>query len=336
MSIGIPGSRGLFSLLQEGFRHTNKDRIRLTQPMLDQLADFEYLAMDLNKRPTSLSELVPDHPVAVGPHDASGKGMGGAWLPSVTNSNLDPIIWRARFPPKIVDSLVSHKNPHGTINNSELELAGMIAHNDILQQQVNCAGRTIVPLGDNTAAVLWEHKASVTTTGPASYLLRLHSLHQRHYRYLSKADYIPGPVNAMADDCSRLWHLTDTELLQHFNSNYPQAQPWQLVPLRPEMLSSLISALQKERQEPRSYLRGLVNKTSTGKYGKNSLPTTTSIATSENKPKQSSFLFSRYLGPVSDEVTSPPAVNLLELNKWRTSYGPSERRSPVWGPQTHV
>jgi hypothetical protein len=30
----------------------------------------------------------------------------------------------------------------------------------------------------------------------------------------------------MADDCSRLWHLTDKQLLTHFNLNYPQNLPW--------------------------------------------------------------------------------------------------------------
>ena len=93
MSLGIPGSRGLFSLLQDGLKHTDQNRVRLTQAMKDQLLDFEYLTNDLAKRPTSISELVPDHPVAVGPHDASGKGMGGVWLPAVTNSNLEPTLW---------------------------------------------------------------------------------------------------------------------------------------------------------------------------------------------------------------------------------------------------
>jgi hypothetical protein len=94
---------------------------------------------------------VPDHPLAVGPHDASGLGMGGVWLPSVTNSNLEPSLWRAKFPPKIVTKLVTFDNPSGLINNSQLELAGSIAHNDALQQCVNCAGRMIVPDRNFTA-----------------------------------------------------------------------------------------------------------------------------------------------------------------------------------------
>jgi len=178
MSIGIPGSRGLFSMLQEGLKFRDQNRIRITKAIWDQLLDFEYLTNDLDKQPTSIAELVPDHPVAVGPHDASGDGMGGVWLPSVTNSNLTPILWRAKFPEDITADLVSFSNPHGTINNSQLELAGSIGHNDVLQQEINCAGRTVVPLGDNTAATAWQHKGSASTSGPTAYLLRVSSLHQ--------------------------------------------------------------------------------------------------------------------------------------------------------------
>jgi hypothetical protein len=132
MAIGIPGSRGLFSMLQEGLKCQDQDRIRMTGPMKDQLDDFEYLAQDLSRQPTSIAEIVPDHPVAVGPHDASGLGMGGVWLPSVTHSNLEPTLWRAKFSPNIVSELVTFDNPSGTVNNSQLELAGVIAHNDVL------------------------------------------------------------------------------------------------------------------------------------------------------------------------------------------------------------
>ena len=43
MAIGIPGSRGLFSMLQEGLKYRDNGHIHITQVMRDQLADFEYL-----------------------------------------------------------------------------------------------------------------------------------------------------------------------------------------------------------------------------------------------------------------------------------------------------
>ena len=83
MAIGIPSSRGLFSMLQEGLKYRDKGHIHMTQVMQDQLADFKYFKWDLDQQPTHLSELVPDHPVAVRPHDASGHGMGRVWLPAI-------------------------------------------------------------------------------------------------------------------------------------------------------------------------------------------------------------------------------------------------------------
>lgn len=139
MAVGVPGSKGLFSSLQSALQFTEANRIRVTPAMHDQLADFQLLANDLGRRPTAIAELVPDHPVAIGPHDASGRGMSGAWFPATTDSNLSPLLWRAQFPDTIQSELVSDSNPTGSINNSQLELAGNIAHQDVLAQHVNCA-----------------------------------------------------------------------------------------------------------------------------------------------------------------------------------------------------
>ena len=50
MSLGIPGSKGLFSLLQTGITHSKANRIRLTSAMKAHLQDFEHLAHDLQQR----------------------------------------------------------------------------------------------------------------------------------------------------------------------------------------------------------------------------------------------------------------------------------------------
>ena len=34
-------------------------------------------------------------------------------------------------------------------------------------------------------------------------------------------DYIPGPINTMADFLSQRWDLTDDQILSHFNSHFP-------------------------------------------------------------------------------------------------------------------
>ena len=58
----------------------------------------------------------------------------------------------------------------------------------------------------------------------------------------------------MADDCSRLWKLSDSQLLHYFNLKYTQELPWTLCPLRPEIHSSPISALIMKRAEPQSFV----------------------------------------------------------------------------------
>jgi hypothetical protein len=50
MAIALSGARGLFSLLQEAFRHKKHHRIRLSQGVHDALADFRWLQADLTTR----------------------------------------------------------------------------------------------------------------------------------------------------------------------------------------------------------------------------------------------------------------------------------------------
>ena len=117
---------------------------------------------------------------------------------------------------------MSFSNPDGDIINSELELCGSIAMNDVASQTFDTREQTLHTLCDNTPAVAWQQKGSTSTTKAASYLLRVQAFHQRVYSYCPRISHIPGDQNSMADDCSRLWHLSDTALLAHFDSTYPQ------------------------------------------------------------------------------------------------------------------
>jgi len=138
-------------------------------------------------------------------------------------------------------------------------------------------------------------------------------------------------VNQMADDCSHLWHLSDSQLLAYFNKTYPQTQSWELAHLRPEMLSALTSALQWKRPVPQSFLNAPVRKTVTGRLGRTSLPLTkASTPTLPTLTKNTSYIFSKYLPRAYDEESSRPAATLSEVAQWRTTYVPSVRRSPSW------
>jgi hypothetical protein len=66
----------MFSHLQLALRHSDRTRIRLTQPVRDQSEDFWELAQDITSRPTSISEIIPTTPTQVGACDAAKSGAG--------------------------------------------------------------------------------------------------------------------------------------------------------------------------------------------------------------------------------------------------------------------
>jgi hypothetical protein len=330
MLLAIPGGGGLFSILQTGFRHTDKHRIRLDSPMRDQLRDLHALINDLAQRPTRLAEVVHDDPWCIGACDASGRGMGGVWL----HPEFGPLLWRAPFSAALADRLVSSSNPSGDLTNSDLELAAVLTHTDILAQHYDIRERAVAVLSDNVSAVSWSKRKSVTTRDPAAYLLRLASLHQRHYRYQSSHDHIAGTANTMADDCSRLWFLTDAQLLAHFEQEYRQPLPWTIATPRSAMLSAVTSALHRKRVEPHSFLNEPTLTIPRGHSGSSTAANTdsTRCSTTSATPSHTSWYSPSAIGT----APSPRAVSLCELAQWKTPCVPSARRWPCWGPRTAV
>ena len=119
-----------------------------------------------------------------------------------------------------------------------------------------------VTMSSNTNNILtlyWAIKGSTSTSVPEAYLLQLQALHQCHYHYHIKTAHIAGTSNIMADDCSWLWHLTDKQLLTHFNSHCPQNPLWQQCILWPEMNFAILSILQRKQKLPELYLLQLPN-----------------------------------------------------------------------------
>lgn len=77
MSLALPGSRGLFSLLQEALRYWSQQQVPLTPAVHGILNGFRWLQDQLAARPMRLYELVPLTPTLVGSHDALGLGVDG-------------------------------------------------------------------------------------------------------------------------------------------------------------------------------------------------------------------------------------------------------------------
>lgn len=334
MSLAIPGLRGLFSLLQKALRQsTNKPtahRIKLSHEVHDFLANIWWIVSNLSIRPTRLCKIIPTELAIIGASDACPQGMGGVFFTPHGDTHKC-YLWQQPFPEAISQDIVSFANPTGKLTNSELELLATIAHHDILVQTADIRERTVFTLTDNMATQAWQSKGSATTTGPVAYLLRAQALHQRHHRYLPQLGHIKGKANQLADECSRLWHLTDDQLLTHFNSHYPQMTSWQLCPLLPSTVSSLISALHKQRLAPELWLHTAKVTTTPGVFGSSSVRN--SAKPLNYTTSQTPSPYYRSLPSESAMVRLQPATSPFKLLQLQMHYVRWARRSPHWGPR---
>lgn len=264
----------------------------------------------------------------------AARAWGGVWFDAL-DPQTPPVLWRAPFSPLVQAALVTAHNPRGCVSISDLELAATIAHTDVLVQTRPTHERTLWLASDNKAAVSWATKGSSTAASARAYLLRLSALHQRSHRYLARHHYIPGPVNVMADDASRLWDMNDEALLTHFNTRFPQPTSWSMRPLPPAMASALTGALFKSRRVPASLSSAVSPLMPLCASGRPFVPTSASLPASRT-PLPIGSLFSSSLPSVTAPDPLPPAVGPCALARWRTPYEVWARRSPGWGPRTLV
>ena len=339
MSLALPGSRNIFSQMQNALSTPTKTRIALKKGVHQALDDFRWMYSEVSSRPTRIAELIPLLPSALGFHDASGTGAGGVWftgdtlVPRKGTVPGAPLIWRFPWPEDISSDLVTDSNPTGSITIASLELGGGVIHQDILAQAYDVRERTTVSKTDNLNTMFWERKGSCSSDDATAYLLRLLGIHQRIFRYVPRFDYQPGGSNNMADDASRLFQLSDAALLSYFNSTYPQQVSWQLVTPTPQMISAATSALRKKtsnaellRVEPPPPTPITTNGSSTHlKWA--STPYSKGSKTKYPSFKSSSTEF--------DMATCRPAEIKSSLGQLKTTYGRLHRRTSPWGPRTH-
>ena len=165
MSPALPGTRGLFSVLQEALSRGNRRHMRLNQHV-DNLVD------SLWGRPTRFLELVPTPPMAVGASDACQVGMGGVWFDA--SATQLPLLWRQRFAPHVSAAMITYANPTGSLPISDLELTAIIAHKDVRVNAWDARERIIwIGSSDNKAVISWSTKGtSSTSLATRGYLLR--------------------------------------------------------------------------------------------------------------------------------------------------------------------
>ena len=340
MTIALPGARGLFSHIQAALKTADaKGRIRVTRHVHATLDDFRWLANSLDSRPTRLQELATTSPETLGTTDASGRGMGGVVLEPLETVPLrdtpeagHPILWRDTFPPDVVKDLVTYDNPRGHTTNSDLELAATVVQHDVICHHYDVRERTTHTGTDNTPALGWQRRGSVSTNATPAYLLRLQALHQRFHRYISTHSYLPGVLNSMADDASRLWHLSDDDIISHFNRQYPQPRSWKLYHPTSQMLSAVTSALRRQRPLPESFLLEPPPLKDTGRLG----PTSAERSAWTLPSRRSKILLPYSKSTLSDieQGKLPPVTTRSGLEQWRTRYAPLDKRLRQWGPTT--
>jgi hypothetical protein len=129
----------------------SQHRIRLRDTTKEQLRTFDDLLAQ-PARPAYAEELISGDPSFIGAYDAAKPGMGGVWFDN-TDGNRAPVVWRFPFPADLQKDLVSQDNPQGRITNSDLELAGTLAQQAVLQSQYPLCGQTTHTFCDNTPLV---------------------------------------------------------------------------------------------------------------------------------------------------------------------------------------
>jgi hypothetical protein len=162
------------------------------------LLDFAAVIRDLASRPTHVNELVQKTLDYTGYCDASAFGAGGVWFGA--ERHLDPIVWRAQWPKDITAAVVSTTNPDGALTNSDLEMAGVLLQEAVLEaaigpQQMKHAQTAIGC--DNSPAVAWTTRMATRSSSPVSFRL-LKGLAMRQRLTRSAPPATSRPVNGVA------------------------------------------------------------------------------------------------------------------------------------------
>ena len=273
-SFGIPGGKGLFSPLQMAMAG-NPDFINLTPLIKQTLQDWRCIIHFMEKHPTSVLQLTIDYPSYLGYSDACRLGAGGVWCSGT--EHIHPFLWQVEWPKDIQTSLVTDKNPNGTVTINDLELAGAVLNWLALESQphISLQNKHVGTYCDNTSAVAWAYKLRTSKSLIAAKLLRMLSLriHSCQASGLTPLN-IAGENNVMADIVSRAfksgkYFTASSNLTTYFDSHFPLPQKgfWKEFLFPPRLLSRVISCLRGKQLPMESLLRLPKLVKNTGKHG---------------------------------------------------------------------
>jgi hypothetical protein len=263
----LPSARAFFTPINAAFRGL-PTYVGLSRhgEVRHALIDIASVIRDLAGRPTHVSELVQGQLAHIGFCDASAFGAGGVWFGGDTQ--MEPIVWRIEWPTDITKAVVTDQNPTGTLTNSDLEMAGVLLHEAVLEAHLGPAMKgTQIAIGcDNSPAVAWSTRMASRSTSPIAYrLLKGLAMRQRCNRSAPPAVYhVAGVTNTLADVASRPlagvaahFHLLSSSptdmcpqtFLTLFDSMYPlpQKRPWNNVQPPSGLWYNVISTLRGQR-----------------------------------------------------------------------------------------
>lgn len=202
-SFGLPGGPGLFSPIDVAMKG-EPTIITLSPALRTCLMDWRYFIKFMGKNPTLVLQLTKQFPNYIGFSDACRLGAGGVL--SRGSSILYPVVWQVKWPPDIINRLVSQQNPQGDLTINNLELAGMVLNWWLAFEGtgIQLKNRHIATFCDNASAVSWAYKLRTSTSPTAGKLLRMLGI-RIHACKLSTITplSIPGADNKMADVSSR-------------------------------------------------------------------------------------------------------------------------------------
>jgi hypothetical protein len=329
----MPGTKGLFSPINRALKGEPPmiDLGRLSE-VRAALLNLAVMVTALATRPTHIQELVPGDDHYVGYCDACATGAGGVWMSG--ELHIAPIVWRVAFGPDIATQVVSDTNPRGRLTNSDLELAAVLLHYMVLQQEVDMRFKRAGALSDNTPTVAWTKRlADKSQSHTAGRLLRglAATLREAQAGPLTVAS-VAGRNNKMADVASRSFNtpnlVNDALFLTHFISLFPlpQSQSWKLVHLMPEKISLVTSTLAGQRLPLQRWMTSSKPRTGTHGWSSARMPAKTRTSLAAVNPSNSSSLWVSLQGcgaVTTDEVVKstlrpqkPPSVTYHKPSCW--------------------
>ena len=228
----IPAGRGLLSPFNALLRAQPRRVYLHKHPnIVTALSECRTFLRESVSEPTKCATLVTKWPDYVGITDASSHGIGGIIIGE--NHAVPPTVFRLEWPKDIQNNIVSFTNPHGTVNNSDLEMAGLLFL--WLAMEHVCPtinGAHIALFSDNSPTVHWVQRMASRSSTIAMQLIRALALRLQLMQASPLTPlHIAGVQNAMTDIPSRSfgsepkWFCkTDTDLKTLFNTLFPLPQ----------------------------------------------------------------------------------------------------------------